>query len=192
MSHSKTARIARNAIMLALLCVVGMFSIPFGENVKVSLQLLMVMLVILTAEAVWDALIVTSCYLLMGLFLPVYAGFSVGITPTFGYVISFVVICPVLFYLNRLPKLPSLVRMIIACLVSLILVYTIGTIFMMAYLGNWDLGKILLVSVVPYLPFDALKILLVIVLVKMLPSFIVNRPKKWVKEDKKEKESQEK
>ena len=178
--------------MLALLCVVGMFSIPFGENVKVSLQLLMVMLVILTAEAVWDALIVTSCYLLMGLFLPVYAGFSVGITPTFGYVISFVVICPALFYLNRLPKLPSVVRMIIACLASLILVYTIGTIFMMAYLGNWDLGKILLVSVVPYLPFDALKILLVIVLVKMLPSFIVNRPKKGVKEDEKEKESQEK
>ena len=34
----------------------------------------------------------------------------------------------------------------------------IGTVFMMAYLSRWDLGKMLLITVVPYLPFDAAKI----------------------------------
>ena len=34
-------RMARNAVMLALLCVIGMFSLPLGDNIKVSLQLLM-------------------------------------------------------------------------------------------------------------------------------------------------------
>ena len=163
--------------MLALLCVVGMFSIPLGDNIKVSLQLLVVMLVVLTAESVWDCLIVTSAYLLLGLFLPIYAGFSAGISPTFGYVIAFVVTSPVLYFMNKISRLPSVLRMALACVTCLSLVYLIGTIFMMAYLNNWNVGPILLVSVVPYLPFDAIKIAIVILIVKLLPPFISHQNK---------------
>lgn len=175
---SPAARIARNGLLLALLCVVGMFSIPLGENIKVSLQFLMVMIVVLLSYSVWDALIVTGAYLLLGLFLPIYAGFTAGVSPTFGYVIAFVVVTPILFYMNRIPKVHPLLRMVLACVTSLLIVYLIGTLFMMAYLSRWDLGPMLLITVVPYLPFDAVKIFLAVTTVWLLPTSISGIEKK--------------
>lgn len=170
MNKSKTIRrISLNAIMLALFCIVGMFSIPLGDNIKVSLQLLMVFIICLTIESVIDCLIVTSLYLLLGLFLPFYAGFSFGVTPTFGYVISFVVISPIVFFLNKIPRLYPPVRMFIACFVGLLVCYTIGTLFMMLYL-KWNLVTTLAVSVLPYIPFDIAKIIIAILVVLVLPT----------------------
>lgn len=166
-------RITKNALMLALFCVVGMFSIPLGANIKVSLQLLILFIICLTADSVIDCLIVSSLYLLIGLFLPVYAGFNAGVSPTFGYVISFVVISPIIYFMNKIPKIYPPVRMALACLAGLIVCYAIGTIFMMLYL-SWDLGKTLLISVVPYLPFDFTKILLAVLIVLLLPASVKN------------------
>ena len=45
---------------------------------------------------------------------------------------------------------------------------------MMFYM-SWDFGKTLLVSVVPYLPFDGIKIVLAISVVMALPKTITNR-----------------
>ena len=169
MNQRKTIRrICINAIMLALFCIVGMFSIPLGANIKVSLQLLIVFIICLTMESVIDCLIITSLYLLLGLFLPFYAGFNIGISPTFGYVISFVVISPIIFFLNKIPKLYAPVRMFIACFVGLLVCYAIGTTFMALYL-QWDLPKTLAVSVLPYIPFDIAKIVVSILIVLILP-----------------------
>ena len=99
---SLVQRITKNAIYLAMLCAIGMFSIPLGDNVKVSLQLLMVFIIGLTVNSLVDSLIITGLYLLLGLFLPIYAGFNAGVSPTFGYVISFVLICVPLFFINKL------------------------------------------------------------------------------------------
>lgn len=177
-THSAIRRITFNALMLALLCLVGMFSIPLGDNIKVSLQLLMVFIICLTARSFVDALIVTGCYLLIGLFAPVYAGFASGVSPTFGYVISFVAISPIIYFMNKIPKLPTVVRMGLACLTGLLVCYVIGTAFMMLYLGlakdvHWDLGKTLLVSVVPYIPFDLAKIVLAVSIVKLIPASLL-------------------
>ena len=161
-------RITKNAIYLAMLCVIGMFAIPLGDNIKVSLQLLMVFIIGLTASSFVDSLIVTSLYLLLGLFAPIYAGFHVGITPTFGYVISFVVICLPLYFLNKLKIKNQFIRMGLACFVSLLICYTIGTLFLMLYL-NLNIEKALLISVVPYLPFDLVKIIIAILVVSLLP-----------------------
>nr|MCR5491374.1 hypothetical protein [Bacilli bacterium] len=62
MNSSIVRRITKNGLLLALLCVVGMFSIPLGENIKVSLQLLMVMIICLISDSVFDCLIITGCY----------------------------------------------------------------------------------------------------------------------------------
>lgn len=164
-------RICKNAIMLTLLCIFGMLAIPFGANVKVSLQLLMVFIICLTAESVIDCLIITSLYLLLGLFLPFYAGFNIGISPTFGFVLSFVVITPVIYFINKIPKLNSTLRMSIACLSGLIICYLIGTVFMKFYL-KWDLVSTLMVSVVPYIPFDIAKIIAAISIVILLPKSV--------------------
>ena len=95
-------RITKNAIYLALLCVVGMFAVPLGDNIKVSLQLLMVFVIALTVSSFIDGLIVTSLYLVLGLFMPIYAGFNAGISPTFGFVISFVVIVIPIYFINKI------------------------------------------------------------------------------------------
>ena len=161
-------RITKNAIMLAIMCVVGMIALPLGDNVKVSLQLLVVFIIGLTASSFIDAVIVTSLYLLLGLFMPIYAGFSAGITPTFGFVISFVVIVVPLYFLNKLKIKNQFIRMAIACVVALIICYVIGTLFLMFYL-NISIEKALLVAVVPYLPFDIAKIIIAILVVSLLP-----------------------
>lgn len=164
-------RITRNAIMLALMCIVGMFSIPLGTNIKVSLQLLMVFIIGLTSASFIDTLIITSLYLVIGLFIPVYAGFSAGVTPTFGFVISFVVLSFPLYFLNKLPIKNQFIRMAIACLVSLIICYAIGSVFLMLYL-KLSIEKALLISVVPYIPFDIAKIVIAVLVVSLLPKKI--------------------
>ena len=163
-----TKRITRNAIMLALLCGIGMFAIPLGDNIKVSLQLLMVFIIGLTAASIFDALIITSLYLVLGLFMPIYAGFSAGITPTFGFVISFVVITIPLYFLNKLKIKNQFIRMGLACFVSLVICYTIGSVFMMLYL-HISIEKALLIAVVPYLAFDIAKIIIATLVVSLLP-----------------------
>lgn len=168
-------RIAKDGILLALLCVMGMFSIPFGENVKVSLQLYMVMVICLLADSVFDCITITGCYLALGMFLPIYAGFASGISPTFGFVIGFVLASPVYYFLNKI-KLPSIARMAIACVGGLIVVYATGSIFMMLYL-SWPLDKTLMVSIVPYLPFDAVKIALAILTVIAMPEMVKGKEK---------------
>lgn len=166
--HNVVRRICKNGVLLALMCIVGMFSIPLGANIKVSLQLLMVFLICLISESVIDCLLITSLYLLLGLVVPFYAGFSAGISPTFGFVISFVVISPIIFFLNKIPKLYPPLRMFIACFVGLLVCYLIGSIFMMLYL-KWEILPTLAVSVVPYIPFDIAKIIVAILVVMLLP-----------------------
>ena len=168
MNSLTVKRITRNAIMLALLCTIGMFSLPLGDNVKVSLQLLMVFIIALTSISVFDAIIITGLYLLLGLFVPIYAGFRAGITPTFGFVISFVVIVVPIYFLNKLKIKNQFVRMGIACFVGLILCYLIGTLFLGFYL-HLDIKKALLVAVVPYIPFDIAKIIIATLVVSLLP-----------------------
>ena len=160
-------RITKNAIMLAMLCIIGMFSIPLGDNIKVSLQLLMAFIIGLTIDTFYDGIIITGLYLGLGMFAPIYAGFHAGITPTFGFVISFVVIAPLLYFLNKLPIKNQFVRMSIACVVSLIVCYFIGSLFLALYL-HLDIQKALLISVVPYVPFDIAKIVIAVLVVSIL------------------------
>ena len=160
-------RLAKNAIMLAMLCVIGMFSLPLGDNIKVSLQLLMVFIIGLTITTFYDGIIITGLYLLLGLVAPIYAGFSVGVTPTFGFVISFVVITPIIYFLNKLPIKNQFLRMAIACVVSLIICYLIGALFLALYL-HLDIQKALLIAVVPYVPFDIAKIVIAVLVVSIL------------------------
>lgn len=177
-------RMCRNGLFLALLCVMGMFSIPLGENIKVSLQLLLVFVIALLADGAIDTVIVTGCYALLGLFLPIYAGFSSGITPTFGFVLGFIVAAPGIYFFNKIKAIPSWPRMLLACLLGLIPVYGIGTLFLMFYLST-DIAHALMVAVVPYLPFDAVKIVLAVLIAQGLPALV--QPRKMKKERTEEK-----
>ena len=161
-------RISKNAIYLALLCIIGMFALPLGDNIKVSLQLLMVFIIGLTVSSFVDGLIITGLYVLLGLFIPIYAGFRSGITPTFGFVLSFPIIIIPLYFLNKLKINNQFIRMGLACVVALIICYAIGSVFMMFYL-KINIEKALLLAVVPYLPFDIAKIVIATLVVSLLP-----------------------
>ena len=100
--------------------------------------------------------------------MPVYAGFSIGVSPTFGFVISFVFMCPVIYFINKIPKINPILRMFIACLTGLVLCYLFGTIFMMFYL-KLSFQATVLISVVPYIPFDIFKIVVAILVTLILP-----------------------
>lgn len=165
--NNTVRRICKNGMLLAILCIVGMFSIPLGPNIKLTFQLLIVFLICLISDSVIDSLIVISSYALLGLFLPIYAGFTAGISPTFGFIISFIVIAPIIYIINKFIKLPSIPRMFIACFSGLIICYLIGSFFMSLYL-EINFWKTLAISVVPYIPFDILKIAIVIILVSSL------------------------
>ena len=168
MKNDIVKRITRNAIYLAILCAVGMFALPLGDNIKISLQLLVVLIIGLTATSFVDALIVTSLYLLLGLFMPIYAGFSAGVSPTFGFVISFVVITIPLYFSNKLKIKNQFIRMGLACFIALLICYAIGTTFLAFYL-QLDIKKALLIGVVPYIPFDIAKIIIAVLVVSLLP-----------------------
>ena len=169
MNNKVVRRITKNAIMLALLCIIGMFALPLGDNIKVSLQLLIVFIIALTAESVVDAIIVTSLYLVLGLFMPIYAGFSAGLSPTFGFVISFVVLVIPVYFINKIKIRNQFVRMGIACFVGLIVCYAIGGVFISLFL-KLSMEKALLLTVVPYIPFDIAKIIIATLVVSLIPN----------------------
>ena len=173
MNKNIIRRITKNAVMLALLCVIGMFALPLGDNVKVSLQLLMVFIIGLTASSVVDGLIVTGLYLLLGLFMPIYAGFKAGVTPTFGFVVSFVIIIIPLYFLNKLKIKNQFIRMGLACVVALIISYACGWLFLTIY-TRLSMEKALLIAVVPYIPFDIAKIIIATLVVSLLPRKVVS------------------
>ena len=156
-------RIVKNAVLLSMMCVIGMFSIPLGANIKVSLQLVMVYIICLTAESFIDCLIITSLYLGLGMFLPIYAGFTANISPTFGYVIGFVVISPIIYFINKISIKNSFLRMSIACFIGLIVCYAVGSLFLGFYL-QLDFLTTLTISVVPYIPFDIAKIAIAVLI----------------------------
>ena len=106
-----------------------------------------------------------------------YAGFIAGITPTFGFVIAFTVAGIPFHFIYKYLKINITVRYIIACLASLIVVYIIGTLFLMFYL-NVDITKALMIAIVPYLPFDGGKIALCTIIMQTMPDHIKNPKQK--------------
>lgn len=168
-----TKRISLDAMLLAFMCIIGMFSLPLGENIKVSLQFLGVIIIFGIVEKFIDKLLIVSLYLVIGLFLPIYAGFMAGITPTFGFVIGFVLSAPI-FHLIYLIKIENnTLKFYIASVVSLLIVYLSGSIFMSLFL-NMDYITSLSISVLPYIPFDIIKIIIGSVIVNRLNP-IVNK-----------------
>ena len=172
-------RISRDAILLALLCVTGMFSLPLGDNIKVSMQLLTLFIIFGITDKLLDKIIIPSLYLVIGLFIPVYAGFQAGITPTFGFVIAFTVAGIPFHFIYKYLKINITVRYVLACLASLILVYAVGTVYLMLYL-NIDINKALMIAIVPYLPFDGGKIAICTIVMHAMPAHIKNPAKNEV------------
>lgn len=107
-------------------------------------------------------------YLCMGFFgLPVFAGYTAGagvlFGPTGGFLLGYLPCAAVVGFLMKgaAGGKKGAVRFMFASLVGTAVLYLIGTVwFMGVYTKEVSLGEALLACVVPFLPFDGVKLVL--------------------------------
>ncbi len=150
-------------LMTALLCVMGPLSIPLPGLVPISLTLFAIYFIVYIIGGVRGTICVVL-YLLLGMVgLPVFSGFSGGLGklsgPTGGYLIGFIftaVLCGVALKLGKGKIWVYLIGCVLGCLAA----YVFGSLWFMISLGK-SVGATLSACVIPFLPFDAAKIVVV-------------------------------
>jgi len=150
------------AIMTALCCILGPLSIPIGA-IPISLTVISVYLCVYSLGTIKGTL-AYFVYLLLGLVgLPVFSAFQGGpaklLGPTGGYLIGFLfmaIICG-LFIDNFSSK--HFYMHILGMILGLAVCYAFGSIYFMLQ-TNMSLQGTLAACVYPFLPFDAIKIVL--------------------------------
>ena len=180
MKKNKVQNLTFTALMAAILCIAGPIVIPIGM-VPISFVNMVIYLNIILFDKK-QAVTSTAVYLLIGLTgIPVFSGFSGGagklLGPTGGYLIGYLFLCwlagtilEVLEKLNgktensdseyqkqKTEKKSSELRKVLALSMGTIGVYCIGTIWLM-YQSNLTFVEALSVGVLPFVVFDAVKI----------------------------------
>ena len=165
------------ALSVALITTCARISVPVFA-IPVTLQTLAVALV--GALFGWKrALAAVFCYILMGLIgIPVFAGFKAGgaalFGPTGGYIFGFLFLTLISALAKLLPVKNRWGRMAIFygfMLLGLAVCYAFGTLwFVLVYHCGW--GYALMICVVPYLPFDAVKFVIAAFLAVRLEGYV--------------------
>ena len=160
-----TKQLIAAALMAALISVLAPLSIPLAGQVPVSLATLAVMLsgaLIGSKAGTLSALI----YLLLGFIgIPVFAGWTSGAGILFGmtggYLFGYLPLAFVtgLFY----EKKESPLSLFLGMLAGTVILYVLGTLWFMKYTGM-ALAASLSACVIPFLPGDLLKMILVVIL----------------------------
>lgn len=172
-SRIPTQKLVLTALFAALTCIGAFIKIPMLWS-SFTLQVFFVFMAGVLLGPKYG-LLSQLVYVLLGLFgLPIFTnggGFGYVFQTTFGFLISYI---PAAWVVGKLTeKNASIPRVIGACLVGLVVIYAIGMPYMgvilNVYLGKgYSLWKLLWVGMIPYLPFDALKIVVTAVLAKPL------------------------
>lgn len=153
------------ALFAALTAVGAFIKIPLG-TVPITLQLLFTVLAGIMLGAKLGALS-QLIYMIIGLFgVPVFAGGTGGITniisPSFGYVIGFILGAYVIGKIAEGQTNPSLVRLFVASVAGVIVIYAIGVPYLYFIMNNVS-GKIMTFSnalkfgLIVFIPGDLLK-----------------------------------
>lgn len=166
----KVKQLAFTALMAALCCILGPLSVPLG-SVPVSLGVLAVYLAAYVLGGKWGSLSVLI-YLLLGLAgLPVFSGFAGGpgkmLGPTGGFLIGFLflaAICGGFVTLSDHRKgLARYGLQITGMILGLAVCYALGTMYFM-FVMKTGLIAALAACVLPFLIFDALKMIMALIL----------------------------
>ncbi len=159
---AKLQAITFTALMTALVCVIAPFSVPLPGEVPLSLANLMLLL----AVCLLGVRLGTVCavlYLLLGLVgVPVFAGFGAGLGkllgPTGGYLLGYVPMVLLAGCIVRGNRARWGVRLL-GLLLGMAVDYLIGTLWF-CYVTGTGVSAALLACVLPFLPGDILKALL--------------------------------
>lgn len=171
-------RIVQIAVMAAILCVVSPLSVPLTAGVPLSLATLVIMLAGVLMGPI-DGMLATLVFLLIGAVgMPVFASFQAGIGVLFGKTGGFILgyiplaLCSGLFVRWPQELTPQTSRRVVAqavpgMLLGTVILYVLGTVWFLV-LTHATLKVALFACVIPFLPGDALKMVLVCVLSPLL------------------------
>lgn len=154
------------ALMTAVLCILAPISIPvFISPVPVSLGVLAIYLTAYVLSPL-DATISVIIFILLGTFgLPVFSGYSGGLSklvgPTGGYIIGFLFTVYISSLFIHMKK--GIIYDVIGMITGLALCYILGTIWFSYQQGKGFIASLLL-CVVPFLIGDAIKIIVAVIL----------------------------
>jgi len=165
----RTRRIAMTGIMAAVICLLAPLSIPLSGGVPISLATFVVMLAAALLGPVMGTE-ATLVYILVGLIgLPVFSSYQAGagvlLGPTGGYIIGYL---PLAFMTGLFSKkisgshkgISRFSLLVAGMLLGTALCYLLGTAwFVWSTKTGWLAS--LSVCVVPFLPFDLLKMVVV-------------------------------
>ena len=172
----KTKDLGYIALSAALLTVSAWIAVPIG-TIPITLQTATLFLVA-GLLGLKRAVLATLAYILLGgIGVPVFAGFlggfSVLLSPTGGYIVGFLAISLIVGWYTEKKRGEKAWGLAMAMFFALLLCYAFGTVWFMAVLGT-DTGFFGAIAfcVLPYLPFDILKLILSLFLLQKLKKII--------------------
>lgn len=164
--NSRTRQITLIGLMTAITCILAPLSIPLPFSpVPISLTNLVIFISVFIL-GMKDATISFLIYLLLGAVgLPVFASFHAGLSvlagPTGGYLIGFIFLALIqgfaMKYFDR-----KLIPTIIGMLIGMAVCYIFGTVWL-SKLMSLSFKEGLFMGVIPYLPGDAVKIIIAVI-----------------------------
>lgn len=177
MKNNSINKMLKISLFSALIAVSAMIAIPFP--IPVTLQTFAIFLAFFTLGGV-GALSAILVYTALGIIgLPVFAGFGSGIGYLLGASGGFVLAFPisaVVFILLEAYLGSSEKKKITYAVISLITVYLIGSLwFAFVYSEARGFFAVLAVTVLPYIPIDALKLVLAYAVSKRLTKLAVGK-----------------
>lgn len=176
-SKKFTLRTAYVALFSALICVFSWISVPVpSSGISFTLQTLAVLLAAALLGPKLGVLSVLVYIALGSAGVPVFSGFRGGAGViagvTGGYIVGFIFTSLIvglsckIFGMNLLPLILSMTLGVIVC-------YAFGTAwYCVLFNGEKTFGAALSACVLPYIPFDALKIMAAVFLSKKLYKFV--------------------
>ena len=158
-------QMAMIGVMTAVMCVLAPFTIPIGV-IPLSLANFVILLS-LYLLGTWKGIISLLLYLLIGLIgVPVFSGFSSGpaklLCPTGGYFVGYffmAAIAGIFIEKSKGKKFPALCGMLLGTAV----LYLFGTAWL-AHQANMTFYAALWAGVIPFIPGDLIKIILILFL----------------------------
>ena len=164
MRGKSTERLVLGSLFAALTAVCAQVVIPVGA-IPVSLSLLPVLLCGALLRP-WDTAAAMGAYVLMGLIgLPVFSNLEGGVGkllgPTGGYIIGYIPCALLISLILRQGRAFPRIFLAMAC--GVLACYTTGTVWFCVSAGQTPLSA-LTVCVLPFLPFDTVKIALAAIL----------------------------
>ena len=161
-SRSQTTRmLAAAALFAAMTAICSQIQIPL-PMVPINLALFAVHLCGALLGAKWGALSMAAYALLGAVGVPVFSGFAAGPAVLFGktggYILGYILCAALVGVLSRRPGF-TFGKLCIAMVIGVAVCYLFGTVWFMVLTGM-DLMTSLTYCVIPFLPGDAVKIVL--------------------------------